>query len=92
MFHTSETPDQQALIEATRAYVKTLSPVQDVRVTVEKVAGEHARVRIEAPDGAADPATVYLRKQDGRWKGLDLGTAFDNAYYEKQGIPAALRL
>ena len=92
MFHSSETPDQAALVEATRAFVKTVSPVPDVRVTVEKVAGDHARVRVEAPDGSASPAFVYLRKQEGRWKGLDLGTGFDAAYYEKQGIPATLRI
>lgn len=92
MFLSTDSQDQDALIEATRAYVKTVSAVSDVRVTVEKVSGEHARVRVEAPDGATNPAFVFLRKQQGRWKGLDLGTGFDAAYYDKQGIPQTLRV
>ncbi|MNS29813.1 hypothetical protein D3C72_618310 [compost metagenome] len=92
MFVSSDNQDQTALIEATRAYVRTVSAVADPRVTVEKVAGEHARVRVEAPDGQASAAFVYLKKAQGKWKALDLGTGFDAAYYDKQGIPAALRL
>jgi hypothetical protein len=92
MFQSTDTKDQDALIEATRAYVKAVSAVQDVRVTIEKVAGDLARARVEAVDNSTSPAFVFLRKQQGRWKGIDLGTGFDNAYYEQQGIPASLRV
>lgn len=92
MFQSTDTQDQDALIAATRAYVKTVSEVSDVRVTVEKVAGDLARARVEAVDGSTSPAFVFLRKQQGRWKGIDLGTGFDNAYYDQQGIPATLRV
>ena len=87
----SETQDQDALIDATRAYVKTVSDVQDLRLTLEKQQGEFARVRVEAVDGSTGPALVFVRKQQGRWKPLDLGTGFDAAYYDRHGIPAALR-
>lgn len=92
MFQTSENQDQQAVIEATRAYVKTVSAVSDARVTAEKVVGEHARAKVESPDASTTPAYVFLRKQQGRWKALDLGTGFDAAYYDTHGIPASLRL
>jgi hypothetical protein len=92
MFRSSDTRDQEALIDAARAFVKTVSARTDFRLTVEKVAGDSARLRVEAPDASVAPAWVFAKKRDGKWKALDLGTGFDPAYYERHGIPASLRL
>ena len=92
MFKASDTQDQQDLIEATRAFVKTVSATPDFRLTVEKATGDAARLRVEAVDPGIAPAWIFARKKDGKWKPLDLGTGFDAAYYERHGIPAAVRL
>jgi hypothetical protein len=86
------TQDEAALIDATRAFVKTVSSLGDFHVSVEKVAPEAARLKVSDPAGRVAPAWVFAKKRDGKWKVLDLGTGFDPAYYERHGIPAAVRL
>jgi hypothetical protein len=92
MFRSTDTQDQEALLSAARAFVKTVSAGPDFRVKVDKQAGDAARLRVESDNPGVAPAWLFAKKREGRWKALDLGTAFDAAYYERNGIPAALRL
>jgi hypothetical protein len=50
-------------------------------------------VKIAPKDSkATDPAWVFLKKKDGRWTGLTLGTSFTTEDYQQLGIPNALRV
>jgi hypothetical protein len=64
-----------------------------INVAVEKVEGDFARVKVSPQDaGTTDPAWVFLKKKNGKWTGLTLGTAFDPEDYQQLGIPKSLRI
>ena len=85
--------NNEAIIAATKAYVAQISKMTNVTVTVEQVEDDYARAKV-APEnpGAADPAWVFLKKTDGKWSGLTLGTSFTVSDYQELGIPNALRI
>jgi hypothetical protein len=62
-------------------------PSRISEVNIEAVEGDHARAWLLPADELTDPAIIYLRKTDGRWKGLVHGTAFSPDDYRKLGIP-----
>jgi hypothetical protein len=78
--------DEQAIVAATRSYV----PNTKVHVSVEAVEGDYARVRIEPVNGETDPALVYLTKKGGAWRGITVGTDFDERDLLKHGVPRKL--
>jgi hypothetical protein len=82
-----------AIFAATKSYVTANSGMTKITVTVEQVDGDFARVKV-APEnpGAADPAWVFLKKKDGKWTGLTIGTSFTVEDYQQLGIPNALRI
>jgi hypothetical protein len=85
-----ETP---AIIAATKSYVAANSSITKIKVTVEATDGDFARVKIEPETaGTTDPAWVFLKKKDGKWTGLILGTSFTTEDYQQLGIPNALRV
>jgi hypothetical protein len=84
--------DDQAIIAATRAYVQANSDVANFDVQVEKVDGDYARTRVLPADGSTDPAWVFLKRQDGTWTALTIGTAFLPEDYQQLGIPASLQI
>lgn len=85
--------DDAAIAAATRAYVTANSGMTKFVVIVEQVADEFARARVVPEDPkAADPAWVFLKKQDGKWAGLILGTGLTTEDYQQLGIPNALRI
>jgi hypothetical protein len=62
-------------------------------VTIEQVDGDFARVKVAPQDPkASDPAWVFLKKKEGKWTGLILGTSFTTEDYQQLGIPNALRV
>ena len=64
-----------------------------ITVTVEQVDGDFARAKVAPEDSkAADPAWVFLKKKEGKWAGLTLGTSFTTEDYQQLGIPNALRV
>ncbi len=80
-----------AIIQATMRYVFQEAGVNDPAVTVEKVAGGYARVKVRSLSGATDPATAYLKgRGDGQWTVITLGTGFTAADLAELGIPASL--
>lgn len=83
--------DHQAIIAATRKYLAAESAITDVKVTVEKVDGDYARVLVTPRDGQTDPALVFLKREKGVWRGLTMGTGFDPEDLTKLHIPKSLR-
>ena len=90
---TTAGDDKEAIIAATRSYVAANSAVTKVNVTVEQTADDFARVKVTPETGnTADPAWVFLKKKDGQWTGIALGTSFTTGDYQQMGIPNALRI
>lgn len=83
--------DNQAIIDATRQYVQQTASLPDVRVDVEQISGDYARALVSPIHQETDPATVFLKREDGHWIGLTMGTAFPPEEYNSLGIPAAIR-
>ena len=88
-----ENDETAAIIAAAKSYVATMSAMTKITVTVEQVADDFARAKVTPEDASAtDPAWVFLKKQDGKWTGLVLGTSFTTEDYQQLGIPNALRI
>jgi len=85
--------DNTEIAAATRSYVTKNSAMTKFIVVVEQVADDFARVRVAPEDPkATDPAWVFLKKQDGKWTGLTIGTGFTTEDYQQLGIPNVLRI
>ena len=88
-----KTDEDGAIAAATRSYVMANSGMTKVIVIVEEVVDDFARVKVVPENSkAADPAWVFLKKTDGKWTGLVLGTGFTTEDYQQLGIPNALRV
>lgn len=87
-------PDDAAIIAAAKTYVAANSEgITKINITVEKVEGDFARVKVTPQAaGATDPAWAFLRKKNGKWTGLTLGTAFGPDDYQELGIPKSLQI
>ena len=83
--------NSEAIIKATKDYVKKETAVKDPLVTVQKMAGGYARVQIKSKSGGTDPAIAFLKLEKGKWKVLGLGTAFDRGELKQLQIPASLQ-
>jgi hypothetical protein len=83
--------DDQAIIAGTKKYLAAESAITDVKITVEKVLGDYARVLATPRDGQTDAATVFLKRENGVWRGLTMGTGWDPEDLAKLHIPASLR-
>ena len=83
--------NSEAIIQATKDYVKKETAVKDPVVTVQKVAEGYARVQVKSKSGATDPAIAFLKLEKGKWKVLSLGTAFDLKELTELQIPASLQ-
>ena len=87
------TEDNAAIVAATKSYVAANSGMTKIVVTVEQVSDNFARVKVTPEDpSAADPAWVFLKKQEGKWTGIALGTSFTTEDYQQMGIPNELRI
>ena len=85
--------DQKELIAvAARQYVTQQSGISDIEINIEKVDGDYARVSIKPRDPAkADPGWVFLKRENGTWRGLAIGTDFSSDDLKQRGIPISLR-
>lgn len=83
--------DNDAIIAGTKKYLAANSYPADLKITVEKVVSDYARVLVTPKDGQTDPATVFLKREHGAWKGLTLGTGWDPADLDKLHIPKSLQ-
>ncbi len=84
-------PDEPAIIAATKKYLAANSYPPDVKVTVEKVHGDYARVATIPKSQQMDPAIAFLKRDHGVWKVLTLGTGWDPADLEELHIPKSLQ-
>ena len=85
--------EDDAIIAATKIYVAANSGLTTITAAVEQVEGDFARVKVTPEDKkATDPAWVFLKKADGKWTGLTLGTSFTTEDYQQLGMPNALRV
>ena len=83
--------DDQAIIAATKKYLAAQSYPPDMKIAVEKVEGDYARVGVEPKKKDMDGATAFLKREHGTWKGLTIGTGWDPADLDKLHIPKSLR-
>ena len=83
--------DDQAIIAGTKKYLAAESYPADMKITVEKVEGDYARVGVEPKKKDMDGATAFLKREHGTWKGLTIGTGWDPADLDKLHIPKSLR-
>ena len=85
--------NKEAIIAAAKTYVAQNSGMTKITVTVEQVEDDFARAKVTPEDpSAGDPAWVFLKKEDDKWRGLALGTSFTVSDYQELGIPNALRV
>jgi hypothetical protein len=91
VFACSGDPEDTRILEAAQEYAKTNSDIE-VNVELEEVVDEYARVHVSPADpGQADEAIMYLKKTNGRWEGLAIGTSFSPDDYQSLNIPEKIR-
>jgi hypothetical protein len=85
--------ENDAVITAAREYVTAHSAVSGFNVSVEKIEGDYARVKVTPKHaGETDPAWVFLKSEKGIWRGLTMGTFFRKEDYAEFHIPHSIRL
>jgi hypothetical protein len=84
-------PEEAAIIAGAKKYLAAQSYSADMKITVEKVSGDYARVAVEPKKKDMDGATVFLRRERGAWVGLTIGTGWDPADLDKLHIPKSLQ-
>jgi hypothetical protein len=91
-FRKAGDKDQDAVLEATKAYVRGITKLKDVTCAVERVDGGFAKVSAKSAAGQVAPIAGYARKgKDGKWEVLAMGSFFDPEFFKKHGIPASLQ-
>ncbi len=84
--------DDEAIIAGTKKYLAAESyVVGEMKIAVEKVDGDFARVLVTPKNGQTDAALVFLKREKGSWHGLTIGTGFDPEDLVKLHIPPSLR-
>ena len=83
--------DDQAIIDGTKKYLASESYTAPMKIEVEKVEGDYARVLVTPKDGQTDAATVFLKREKGGWRGLTIGTGWDPDDLAKLHIPKSLQ-
>src|SRR5213592_1905315 len=84
--------ENDAVITAARTYVAAHSAVSGFNVTVEKIEGDYARVKVTPTHaGETDPAWVFLKSEKGIWRGLTIGTFFTTEDYAEFHIPPSIQ-
>jgi hypothetical protein len=83
--------DDQAIIAGTKKYLASESYTAPVKIEVEKIEGDYARVAVTPRDNKTDGALVFLKREKGVWRGLTMGTGWDPEDLAKLHIPASLQ-
>jgi hypothetical protein len=84
---TPQVDEEKAVEAATVTYLRKVSSDKGVeRIEIQKIVRDYAKVKIiPVVDARWDGGTVYLRKVNGKWEGLDFGTGIEP---ERLGIPS----
>ena len=83
--------EEVAIVAGTKKYLAAQSYSADMKIKVEKISGDYARVAVEPKKKDMDGATVFLKRERGTWVGLSIGTGWDPADLDKLHIPKSLR-
>jgi len=83
--------EDEAIIAGTRKYLASEAYTAPVKIEVEKVEGDYARVLVTPKDGQTDAATVFLKREKDAWRGLTIGTGWDPDDLAKLHIPKSLQ-
>lgn len=79
------------ILEAAQEYAKTNSDIK-VNVEVDEVVDDYARVQVSPDDPTqSDEAIMYLKKINGRWEGIAIGTSFSPDDFQALHIPEKIR-
>ena len=80
--------DEEAVTVAVKKYVGAHSVVWGFHILIEKIDGDYARVKVTPNDASqTDAAWVFLKRENGVWRGLTIGTAFSPDDYKALHIP-----
>lgn len=88
---TLDLREREAIERAARDFVRSRSVLAEFSVEIDAVADGYARARVIPSGPVADPATVFLRREGGRWRGLVIGTGFAPEELDSLRIPAGVR-
>jgi len=86
----SSTAADEALVAATRAYVLRESAYQTIAIESTRVDADYARLFVVPVGVEGDPAIVFMKRMNGRWEGLSLGTGYAPDDLRAMGIPQSL--
>jgi hypothetical protein len=85
--------ENDALITTARTYMAAHSAVSGFNVSVEKIEGDYARVKVTPKHaGETDPAWIFLKREKGIWRALTMETFFTTEDYAEFHIPPSLQL
>src|SRR5690242_12460251 len=84
--------DEEGVTVAAKTYVAAHSVVSGFHILIEKIDGHYARVKVTPNDASQTDATwVFLKRENGVWRGLTIGTAFSPDDYEALHIPVSVQ-
>lgn len=81
--------DDTSLLTAADAYVRQNSVPGQWKLRVIRKSGDYARLAVD-PVGDTDPATLFMRLENGTWTGVSLGTGSPPSDLRALGIPEPL--
>lgn len=84
--------DRDALMRAATFAVRELGANTPFEVRIDAVEGAAARLLVADKAGELEPLFGFAVKRGGTWSVIELGTGFDDEFYEEHGIPAKLQL
>lgn len=86
-----DSPEDAALIAAAEAYArKSSAPGLEFTLKIQAQEGDFALLVVEPKKQDADAALLFMKREGGAWKGLDLGTGIDCSDLADKGVPASL--
>ncbi|HEU5060967.1 MAG TPA: hypothetical protein VFU21_30765 [Kofleriaceae bacterium] len=83
--------EDPALIAAAEAYTrKNAAAGLEFTLKLQAQEGDFALLVVEPKKEDADAALLFMKREGGAWKGLDLGTGIDCSDLRAEGVPDSL--
>jgi hypothetical protein len=87
----AEPAEDPALMAAAEAFArKNAAAGLEFTLKVQAQEGDFALLVVEPKKEDADAALLFMKREGGAWKGLDLGTGIDCSDLRAQGVPDSL--
>ncbi len=87
----ADSPEDAALLAAAEAYTrKHAAAGLEFTLKIQAQEGDFALLVVEPKKEETDGALLFMKREAGAWKGLDLGTGIDCSDLAKDGVPASL--